>query len=89
MSRQVCHSGGRAAVGALWHRAEFCQLAARRARGCPAGQPATPKAGGASSAILRREGDILSFRSLYLDIGEIDVQTDGAYPTTKPSVLSS
>lgn len=39
--------------------------------------PATPKAGGAAS-IMRREGDILSFRSLYLDIGEVDVQTDGA-----------
>ena len=50
--------------------------------GEPSGQPATPKAGGAS-AILRREGDILSFRSLYLDVGEIDVQTDGASLATK------
>ncbi len=41
------------------------------------GQSTTPKAGGASS-VMRREGDILSFRSLYLDIGEVDVQTDGA-----------
>ena len=41
------------------------------------GQSTTPKAGGVAS-VMRREGDILSFRSLYLDIGEIDVQTDGA-----------
>ncbi len=48
-----------------------------------AGQPATPKAGGAAS-IMRREGDILSFRSLYLDIGEIDVQTDGVQQSLLP-----
>ena len=46
------------------------------------GQPATPKPGSTSS-ILHREGDILSFRSLYLDIGEIDVQTDGPSLATK------
>ncbi len=49
-----------------------------------AGQPATPKACG-PSAIMRREGDILSFRSLYLDIGEIDVQTDGEHVCQPPS----
>ena len=32
---------------------------------------------GGRRPLLRREGDILSFRSLYLDVGEIDVQTDG------------
>jgi hypothetical protein len=37
--------------------------------------PSSP-VGGASA--VRRDGDILSFRSLYLEIGEIDVQTDGA-----------
>lgn len=37
--------------------------------------PASPVAG---PSVLRKEGDILSFRSIYLDVGEIDVQTDGA-----------
>ena len=40
--------------------------------------PTTPKAAQGATSVLRREGDILSFRSLYLDIGEVDVQTDGA-----------
>lgn len=48
-----------------------------------AGQPATPKACG-PSAIMRREGDILSFRSLYLDVGEVDVQTDGEHASQPP-----
>ncbi len=39
--------------------------------------PQSPSSPGGPSALLRREGDIVSFRSLYVDIGEIDVQTDG------------
>lgn len=41
------------------------------------GGPSSPSSPGGPSALLRREGDIVSFRSLYVDIGEIDVQTDG------------
>jgi hypothetical protein len=37
--------------------------------------PSSPMGG---PSLLRKEGDILSFRSLYLDVGEVDVQTDGA-----------
>lgn len=47
--------------------------------------PSSPIAG---PSVLRKEGDILSFRSLYLDVGEIDVQTDGAplpYPQMSPT----
>ena len=47
------------------------------AAGTPS-MPATPKAAQGATSVLRREGDILSFRSLYLDVGEVDVQTDGA-----------
>lgn len=38
--------------------------------------PAPSSPVGSASAV-RKDGDILSFRSLYLEIGEIDVQTDG------------
>ncbi|BDA48868.1 probable vacuolar protein sorting-associated protein 13A at C-terminar half [Coccomyxa sp. Obi] len=38
--------------------------------------PSSPVAG---PSVLRKEGDILSFRSVYLDVGEIDVQTDDGF----------
>jgi hypothetical protein len=51
-------------------------LVTSAAEGAPSA-PASPAAAPIALRDGRRDGSIMSFRSLYLEVGEIDVQTDG------------